>query len=48
MEGQAHENRVVTQLATLMDKNHSTGKVVVIGATNRPNSIDPSLRRPGR
>ncbi len=42
------ERRVVAQLLALMDGLKSRGKVVVIGATNRPNSIDPALRRPGR
>src|SRR6267378_5012542 len=42
------EKRVVSQLLTLMDGMKSRGKVVVIGATNRINSIDPALRRPGR
>lgn len=42
------ERRVVSQLLTMMDGLESRGKVVVIGATNRPNSIDPALRRPGR
>jgi len=42
------ERRVVSQLLTLMDGLKSRGKVVVIGATNRVNSIDPALRRPGR
>ncbi|MCX8166316.1 MAG: CDC48 family AAA ATPase [Candidatus Micrarchaeota archaeon] len=42
------EKRVVSQLLTLMDGLKSRGQVVVIGATNRPNSIDPALRRPGR
>ena len=42
------ERRVVSQLLTLMDGLKSRGKVVVIGATNRPNAIDPALRRPGR
>jgi transitional endoplasmic reticulum ATPase len=42
------ERRVVSQLLTLMDGLKSRGRVVVIGATNRPNSIDPALRRPGR
>ena len=42
------ERRVVSQLLTMMDGLNSRGKVVVIGATNRPNSIDPALRRPGR
>ena len=42
------EKRVVAQLLTLMDGIKGRGKVVVIGATNRPNDIDPALRRPGR
>lgn len=42
------EKRVVSQLLSLMDGMKSRGKVVVIGATNRPDSIDPALRRPGR
>ncbi|HZC88576.1 MAG TPA: CDC48 family AAA ATPase [Nitrososphaera sp.] len=42
------EKRVVSQLLTLMDGLKSRGKLVVIGATNRPNAIDPALRRPGR
>lgn len=42
------EKRVVAQLLALMDGMESRGKVVVIGATNRPNAIDPALRRPGR
>ncbi|QQG39189.1 MAG: CDC48 family AAA ATPase [Candidatus Woesearchaeota archaeon] len=42
------ERRVVSQLLTTMDGLKARGKVVVIGATNRPNSIDPALRRPGR
>ncbi|MBT4166387.1 CDC48 family AAA ATPase [archaeon] len=42
------ERRVVSQLLTMMDGLQSRGKVVIIGATNRPNSIDPALRRPGR
>ena len=42
------ERRVVAQLLALMDGLESRGKVVVIGATNRPNSLDPALRRPGR
>jgi transitional endoplasmic reticulum ATPase len=42
------ERRVVSQLLTMMDGLQSRGKVVVIGATNRPNSVDPALRRPGR
>ncbi len=42
------ERRVVSQLLTMMDGLKSRGKVVVIGATNRVNAIDPALRRPGR
>ncbi|KAF7728108.1 hypothetical protein EC973_006623 [Apophysomyces ossiformis] len=44
----AQENRVVAQLLTLMDGIRSRGKLVIVGATNRPNAIDPALRRPGR
>jgi transitional endoplasmic reticulum ATPase len=42
------EKRVVAQLLSLMDGLESRGKVIVIGATNIPNAIDPALRRPGR
>ena len=42
------ERRVVAQLLSLMDGLKSRGKVVVIGATNRPDSLDPAIRRPGR
>ena len=42
------EKRIVSQLLTLMDGMKSRGKVVVIAATNRPDSIDPAIRRPGR
>ncbi|MEK0346238.1 MAG: CDC48 family AAA ATPase, partial [Nitrosopumilus sp.] len=42
------EKRIVSQLLTLMDGMKPRGKVVVIAATNRPDSIDPALRRPGR
>jgi transitional endoplasmic reticulum ATPase len=42
------ERRVVAQLLALMDGMKSRGKVIVIAATNRQNSIDPALRRPGR
>ncbi len=41
------ERRVVAQLLSLMDGMGSRGNVIVIGATNRPNAIDPALRRPG-
>ena len=39
---------MVAQLLALMDGMETRGKVVVIAATNRPDSIDPALRRPGR
>jgi len=42
------EKRVVAQLLTLMDGLQERGQVVVIGATNRPDAVDPALRRPGR
>ena len=42
------ERRIVSQLLSLMDGMSTRGKVVVIGATNRVNAIDPALRRPGR
>lgn len=42
------ERRMVSQLLTLLDGLKARGKVIVIGATNRPNSIDAALRRPGR
>ncbi len=42
------ERRMVSQLLTLMDGMASRGQVIVIGATNRQNAIDPALRRPGR
>jgi transitional endoplasmic reticulum ATPase len=42
------EKRVVSQLLALMDGLKPRGRIVVIGATNRPNAIDPALRRPGR
>jgi len=42
------ERRVVSQLLTLMDGLKGRGKVIVIGATNRQDSLDPALRRPGR
>ena len=42
------ERRVVSQLLTLMDGLNARGRVIVIGATNRVNSIDQALRRPGR
>lgn len=42
------EKRVVAQLLSLMDGMSERGNVIVLGATNRPESIDPALRRPGR
>jgi transitional endoplasmic reticulum ATPase len=42
------EKRIVSQLLTLMDGLKSRGRVVVMGATNRQNALDPALRRPGR
>ena len=47
VEGEV-EKRVVAQLLALMDGLKSRGEVIVMAATNRPNSIDPALRRPGR
>jgi transitional endoplasmic reticulum ATPase len=42
------ERRIVAQLLAVMDGLESRGKVVVIGATNRPDALDQALRRPGR
>ena len=42
------EKRVVSQLLTLMDGLRERGNVIVIGATNIPEAVDPALRRPGR
>ncbi|MCD6492757.1 MAG: AAA family ATPase, partial [Archaeoglobaceae archaeon] len=42
------ERRVVAQLLTLMDGLEERGQVIVIGATNRIDAVDPALRRPGR
>ena len=42
------EKRVVAQLLALMDGLTERGNVIVLGATNRPDSVDPALRRPGR
>jgi len=46
--GSEAERRIVGQLLTLMDGKEGRGQVVVIGATNQPNALDPALRRPGR
>jgi transitional endoplasmic reticulum ATPase len=42
------ERRVVSQMLAIMDGLEARGKVIVIAATNRPNALDPALRRPGR
>jgi transitional endoplasmic reticulum ATPase len=42
------EKRVVGQLLTLLDGLQTRGQVIVVGATNRPDALDPALRRPGR
>ena len=42
------DGRVVATLLTLMDGMEGSGRVVVVAATNRPNAVDPALRRPGR
>jgi len=42
------EKRVVAQLLALMDGLTDRGNVIVLGASNRPDSVDPALRRPGR
>ncbi|MFW9929033.1 MAG: CDC48 family AAA ATPase, partial [Candidatus Thorarchaeota archaeon] len=42
------ERRVVAQILALMDGLEGRGEVIVIGASNRPNALDPALRRPGR
>lgn len=44
----APENRLVAQLLTLMDGMNQTDCFLIVGATNRPDSLDPALRRPGR
>lgn len=46
--GSEAERRIVGQLLTLMDGKEARGQVVIIGATNQPNALDPALRRPGR
>ncbi|XP_032153455.1 spermatogenesis-associated protein 5-like protein 1 isoform X2 [Sapajus apella] len=45
---QAPESRVVAQVLTLLDGASGDREVVVVGATNRPDAVDPALRRPGR
>lgn len=45
---QAPESRVVAQVLTLLDGISGDREVVVVGATNRPDALDPALRRPGR
>ncbi|USK71155.1 AAA family ATPase [Peribacillus asahii] len=47
-DGSEIYNKIVTQLLTLMDGMEEREKVIVMAATNRPNSLDPALRRPGR
>ena len=47
-EAQGQESRIVAQLLTLMDGVRKREQIVVVAATNRPNAIDPALRRPGR
>jgi len=46
------ERRVVATLLTILDgmgtERENNGRVIIIGTTNRPNAIDPALRRPGR
>ncbi len=42
------EKRVVAQLLTVLDGLDTRGEIILIGATNRPNALDPALRRPGR
>lgn len=44
----APENRLVAQLLTLMDGMDRSDRFLIVGATNRPDSLDPALRRPGR
>jgi hypothetical protein len=46
-QDQVH-NSIVSTLLALMDGLESRGRVVLIGATNRPDALDPALRRPGR
>uniref|UniRef100_A0A2R9CTP1 ATPase family gene 2 protein homolog B n=1 Tax=Pan paniscus TaxID=9597 RepID=A0A2R9CTP1_PANPA len=46
--GRAPESRVVAQVLTLLDGASGDREVLVVGATNRPDALDPALRRPGR
>ena len=46
--GNEQEDRIVAQFLTLLDGLESRRQLVIIRATNRPNAIDPALRRPGR
>lgn len=46
--GTGTERRLVTQLLTLMDGLEPRGRVIILAATNRPDSLDPAIRRPGR
>ncbi|XP_047437589.1 spermatogenesis-associated protein 5-like protein 1 [Mugil cephalus] len=47
-DSSAPENRLVAQLLTLMDGMNQSDRFLIVGATNRPDSLDPALRRPGR
>lgn len=47
-EEDSNENRLIATLLTLMDSLENSSKIMIVGATNRPNNIDTSLRRPGR
>eukprot|EP00049_Salpingoeca_infusionum_P025449 m.19410 g.19410 ORF g.19410 m.19410 type:complete len:741 (+) comp8026_c0_seq2:3949-6171(+) len=47
-DASSHSSRAVAQLLTLMDGMVGRDKLIVIGATNRPNALDEALRRPGR
>lgn len=47
-EQDANDNRIIATLLTLMDNMEDSCRVMIVGATNRPNNIDVSLRRPGR
>ncbi|RVX05036.1 Calmodulin-interacting protein 111 [Vitis vinifera] len=48
MEGKSYSHRIVATLLNLMDGISRTDGILVIAATNRPDSIEPALRRPGR